>query len=124
MQKMFLVVVSLCVVFLGTTGDCNAKKFMSNGYEVELYAKVKGKDLRIWGDIEGGKKCKRLKVYAHLSNSEYGDYASLNTIIKREHTPGSRSVYRGKSRIRSNKHKNGWFVDSLNVTCTNVKPLN
>jgi hypothetical protein len=104
--------------------DCRAAKFEYEGYEVEVFWKVRGKNLNVWGDIEKGKRCKQLNVYVHLRNNRYHSRASIDTSVRKEHFPKGRSIFSGQSKIRDNGYKDGWFVDRLSVTCSNLNPIN
>lgn len=123
-QNISILSICLTLVILLPTTISYAKMFESNGYEVELNWKVKKKKLKMYGAIRKGKKCARLKIYAHLYNDRYKkrETATLKTVIKTKHYPSSRSTFQGEDRIYSNRFKNGWIVDSLSVSCTNVNP--
>ena len=117
-------VIAVTLAIVSVTSIASAKTFVSNGYDVELLWNVKRDYLRMWGTVEGGQKCHRLKVYAHLVNDRYDriSYATLDTIIKSTHLSSSRSVFKGQDKIGSNRYKNGWIVDRLSVKCTGVVP--
>lgn len=121
-RTIIFLVAALAVLLV--TSFAHAKLFTSNGYEVELLWKVKRDYLKMWGSIEEGKKCHRLKVYAHFINNRYDRtlYATLNTVINQEHLPSDRSTFKGQDKIGSNRYKNGWIVDKLSVTCLKVQP--
>lgn len=123
-EKNILTVLALFVLVFAAAVDCSAAKFEHKGYEVEVYWKVRGKNLNVWGDIEKGQQCKQLNVYVHLRNNRYHSRASIETLVRREHFPNGRSVFKGQSKIRDNSYKEGWFVDRLSVTCSNLNPIN
>lgn len=122
-RKIIVFVVALAI--LGMAAESSAKRFSSNGYQVELYWKVKGTELAMWGQVERGRSCKRLKVYARFENHRYDDasHAFLKTTIRKKHLPTSRSSFHDRYRIRSKRHKKGWYVDDLEISCSRVKPV-
>jgi hypothetical protein len=112
------------VLFIAGAGEGNANKYEYKGYEVNVYWKVRGKQLRVWGDIKKGSQCKQLNVYVHFRNNRYHSRAAIDTFVRKEHSPNRRSVFNGQSKIRDNSYKDGWFVDRLSVTCSNLNPIN
>lgn len=123
MVKLNVSIMLVVCMIVGTPVLSDAKKYTSNGYEVEVNWKVKGKYLRVWGDVEKGRICKQLNVYVNLRNSKYKYSRRIDTYIRKEHSPKGRSIFSGKVSVRDNKHKKGWFVSYLDVDCSNVNPI-
>ncbi|WP_136809565.1 hypothetical protein [Desulfosediminicola flagellatus] len=120
MIRLSLYIMIIGCMIVGTPVLSNAKKYTSNGYEVEVNWKVKSKELRIWGDVEKGRGCDQLNVYVQLSNKEYGYSRSIKTYIRKEHFSTGRSVFSGQAKIRDNRHKKWWFVSELFVRCSSA----
>ena len=123
-MKVFCFFLLVFVTVFSGASDCPAQKFESNGYEVELFWKVKGTRLKMWGDIERGRACERINVRAQLVNHRYERalYADLDAQVKRAHSPTSRSVFKGEDEIYNNRYKKGWHVYYLDVSCAHVNP--
>jgi len=118
-MKLSSVIFILIILFVSNAVYAN-NYVTKNGYEVELYWKVKHrKEINVWGSIQGGKNCKRLKMHISMENKN-GSYESFYYTFNTPHTRSSRSSFRLVQKNRSRSlPKNGWYPDSISVTCSN-----
>ena len=118
MKKSFTFLI-LIILFFSNFSYAN-NYITKNGYEVELYWKVKHRrEIIVWGSIQDGKNCKQLKMHISMEN-ENGRYESFYYTFNTPHTRSSRSPFRLIEKSRSkNLPKNGWFPDRISVSCSN-----
>ncbi len=94
-----------------------SQEFESNGYIINVDWKVKGKYLRLYGIVEDGRPCWKLKIKADMGNRIYDVSADLVTYTGK-HNPQQPTVFNAKSDLkRDYKAVKGWFVDELDVYC-------
>jgi len=114
-----IVVVLFLTLFYSFSGY--SQSFESNGYDIDMDWKVKGKYLRNYGVIENGRPCWKLKVNADMGNRIYNVSAKLVSYTE-QHNPNHPTIFNGKSDLgRDYKAVKGWYVDKLTVYCVGKK---
>lgn len=97
------------------------QNFQSNGYDVDMNWRVKGKYLRVFGDIEEGRACWKLKVNVDMGNKIHNLATSL-TAYTGQHNPQGRTMFNAKNNLgRDYKAVKGWYVKKLAVYCVGKK---
>lgn len=98
-----------------------SQTFESNGYDVGMEWKVKGRFLRLYGAVGGGRPCWKLKVKADMGNRIYNVSADVVTYTG-HHNPKLPTMFNAKSDLgRDYKATKGWYVKKLSVYCVGKK---
>ncbi len=117
MGKVIALAIFALIISVSST-PCIAKEFIKDGYEVEIYWKLKGSNqMSIWGSIEGGEECKQLNLSIFLKNSKNQSRAHIEVPIYK-YKPNHRRNFSGKRKVCSKrKWKNNWFFDEVYFDC-------
>lgn len=116
-SKPVLKVVIILMTFL-VSAPVFGQSFQSHGYDVDLNWKVKGKYLRIYGLVSGGRPCKKIKVNVTMANKVHSLATKFTSYTQQYHTPRKRTGFKGKSDLgRYDDATKGWYVEKLAAYC-------
>lgn len=93
-----------------------AKRFDTDGLNVDVYWKFKRNQLRVWGDIRGEKYCKYVDLRIMFKNSKTKKHTYVYADTS-EVKNGFKTIFSTRSKKMNSHNKNYWSARQIHLNC-------
>ncbi len=105
------------LILIFSAFPAHAKIFSQNGYDLELYWKVKNKGLLVWGSVKNGKYCRSLKIKARFYNKKVHQETNFYYSFNKPHTKYDRSLFKKSIYANKKTKRRDWKLEYFDISC-------
>lgn len=121
-RKAFMLVNGVLIFFITVNYSYgmrrrNIAEFKKKGYDIEVFWEQKQDTLKVWGEIDEGKKCNQLNLSIFFDNSKDSGSGHVEAAIT-EYNPSRFNKFKASDKVYVNpSFKNHWHVSSIYINC-------